>query len=490
MEHLTKECHLNEVISTIKFQTQSGKSAMASFFEILPKFRSIVYRRTNTITDMKPLTQKPEIKALWADVKQSETTLQPYLNIKNDLTEQAEGEIYFTNVHLKFLNSVPLVLTLLLFLKVWIAPIMGLLMPIMVFIAPYIIIKFIMGMQIPWEVYTTILMDMALGIKKGERIGLKQISQIIYFLTSFGQGMVQPVLTSIQTHKSDVKMKAIGQNVIKYIEATKTLYSKLLPSSILKLPPVVETSDPRIAYWWFRENQTLFQAYMRAVGCMDVYMSLASDDRWTPVSWSLDNELKLDGLADLCITKNPIKSNLQLTNHSLLTGPNRGGKSSSLRAILQQVLFARVFGITSCEQASIPWYDWIHSRIRSLDTPGEASLFEEDVKSAASVVAKSQNGTLGLVIIDELFHSTNPPDALFCARTFLDKFWKSNTVTSIISTHSFELLNTCPSSISLLCCPASETVDGNIKYSYRLERGTCTLSSVREVLREAGFDVA
>jgi hypothetical protein len=489
MEYLTNECHLSNVIVTIPLETASGKESMKSFFEILPKFRSIVYRRTNTILDMKPFTTDTEIKKNWQTVKMCETQLEPYLSSKNELAEQAESEIYFTNKHLTFLNSVPFVLTILLFMKIWVAPIMGLLMPIMVFIAPYIIIKFIMGMQIPWEVYTTIIMDMTLGIKKGQTIGLKQLSQILYFLTSFGQGMVQPVLTSIQTSKSDVKMKEIGQNVIAYIQSTSYLYKRLLPTAKTTIPPLTTTTDPRIAYWWFRENQTLFKCWMRQVGCMDVYWSLACDSRWTPVSWSQNGELILNGLADLCISQTPVYSDLNITSHSLLTGPNRGGKSSSLRAILQQVLFARVFGITSCKDATIPWYDWIHSRIRSLDVPGQASLFEEDVKSAAKVLARSKTNTLGLVIIDELFHSTNPPDALFCAKTFLEQFWKSPSVTSIISTHSFELLNTVPKSVSLLCCPATQT-ETSIKYSYRLEPGVCTLSSVREVLTEAGFSVA
>jgi DNA mismatch repair ATPase MutS len=225
---------------------------------------------------------------------------------------------------------------------------------------------------------------------------------------------------------------------------------------------------------------------MQQVGCMDVYWSLAKQGTWKPVSWSKDL-LHLKGLADLSISE-PVYSSLELNGHSLLTGPNRGGKSSSLRAVLQQVLFARVFGITSClESATLPWYTWIHSRIRSLDTPGEYSLFEEDVRSSAKVLAMAETTPHGLVLIDELFHSTNPPDALLCATTFLTKFWPTKHTTSIISTHSFELLKDVPNhDVKLLCCPATEQ-DSTIHYTYKLEEGVCKVSSVREVLREAGL---
>ena len=486
MNHLIQESNLDKILLNFQFETSSGLTASKAFFSELPKFKTIVAKRTATIEDMKPKAHDKEIHALWATLAIKEKELLPYIGTATDLTEQVEGEVYFTNPHLKCLNMIPFVVSILIFLKVWIAPILGLLMPIMVLIVPYIMIKYIMCMPIPWDIYCGIMLEMVVGIKKGETITLKQVSQIVYFVVSFGQGMIQPILTSIQTRKTDSKLRHIGNNLIQYIEISKELYARLMTSSLITPPPLLESTDPRIAYWWFRENQLLFKSWMQQVGCMDVYWSLAKQGTWKPVSLSKDL-LHLKGLADLSISE-PVYSSLELNGHSLLTGPNRGGKSSSLRAVLQQVLFARVFGITSClESATLPWYTWIHSRIRSLDTPGEYSLFEEDVRSSAKVLAMAETTPHGLVLIDELFHSTNPPDALLCATTFLTKFWPTKHTTSIISTHSFELLKDVPNhDVKLLCCPATEQ-DSTIHYTYKLEEGVCKVSSVREVLREAGL---
>lgn len=487
MNHLMKESNLEQVLQELQFETSAGVSATKAFFSDLPKYKTIVAKRTATIEDMKSKTQDKTIHDLWKNLSDAEKALIPYMETATDLTEQAEGEVFFTSPHLKSLNMIPFVVSILIVLKVWIAPIMGLLMPIMVFIVPYIMVKYIMCLPMPWDMYCGIMLEMVLGIKKGDPITLKQVSQILYFVVSFGQGMIQPILTSLQTRKSDEKMKKIGHTVIRYIQLSKQLYTELMSSSIIKIPSLLDTSDHRIAYWWFRENQLLFKAWRQQVGCMDVFWSLAKQEIWKPVTWSIDDSLYIEGLADLSIPESAVvRSNIVLKGHSLLTGPNRGGKSSSLRAILQQVLFARVFGITSCESATLPWYTWIHSRIRSLDTPGEYSLFEEDVRSSAKILATAQENPSGLVLIDELFHSTNPPDALLCARTFLTKFWPIEGTTSIISTHSFELLDNIPSHVKLLCCPATE--DGSeIKYTYKLQEGVCRVSSVREVLRESGL---
>jgi len=486
MNHLLEESQLNQVFDKMKFQTSAGCTAISSFFEILPKTKNIVTRRTNTILSVKKSVNN-QTDSLWKKAKAAEELLEPYIDNKTDLIGQAESQLFFTGEHTKILNTVPYLITILLILKIWVAPIMGVMMPFMFFIAPYIIVKLVMKIPIPWEVYISIMKEMVLGVKGDQPIGLKQLSQGLYLVTSFGQGLIQPILTAQQTYKTDLKIKEIGTAINEYIGTTAEIFTRLYQKDTLqKLPPLPLDLSARDAYWWFKDNHLLFKSWRHQVGCMDVYYTLAKDSAWRPVEWSSVAEFQFEGLADLCI-KEPIKSDIVYNRHNLMTGPNRGGKSSFLRAVLQQVLFSRVLGITNCERASLPWVHWIHSRIRSLDKPGEASLFEEDVKSCAGILKRVDVAEHGLVLIDELFHSTNPPDALFCAQTFLGDFWKCESATSIISTHSFELLNDLPEHVKTLCCPASEVDDGQIKYSYKVEHGVCKLSSVREVLKEAGF---
>jgi DNA mismatch repair ATPase MutS len=230
--------------------------------------------------------------------------------------------------------------------------------------------------------------------------------------------------------------------------------------------------------------------FWKIVGQVSVYTQLARDPSWIPVKWSDSIQtLSIEPFSDLAIQKEKaIKSSLVLKGHSLLTGPNRGGKSSNLRAILQQVLLGQTTGFTYLANGSWKPFSTIFTRLKSQDTAGKESLFEMEVRFASQIIntVKKQKKHV-LVLIDEIFHSTNPPDAETSAKLFLEILWKYPHVKSIISTHIFSLCEG-KHPIQTFYCDAEEDDDGKLKYFYKLtEGGVCKISSVREVLIESGL---
>jgi len=99
------------------------------------------------------------------------------------------------------------------------------------------------------------------------------------------------------------------------------------------------------------------------------------------------------------------------------------------------------------------------------------------------------NGTRGWVIIDELFHTTNPPDAATASQIFLRQLWSSSLVTSIVSTHLFSHAEEAPSNVQRLCVDSEVEGTGQIQYKYKVIQGINTMSSVRELLVESGVVV-
>lgn len=168
----------------------------------------------------------------------------------------------------------------------------------------------------------------------------------------------------------------------------------------------------------------------------------------------------------------------------MLTGPNRGGKSTALRAVGRSVFLAHCFGCAVGSAATMTPLRWMQTSLRLQDIPGQQSLFEREVSSASLALRRLGTGR-GLLLIDELFHSTNPPDAEIASREFLGRLWTSRSTLSVISTHVFSLVEEAPAEVQKLCCPATEAGDGCIKYKYGLARGICRVSSVREILMEA-----
>ena len=400
----------------------------------------------------------------------------------------ADGQIFFQD-DMKPFNMVPFLLTIIVFCKVWIFPVLGLMTPALLFISPYIILQTVFGMNISWELYIQMMKQLMFGIQENEQWSLKHGLQLLWTAIGLGQGIVQPFLTSYHTAKVDLAVVQQGNALITIHSVLKEVYEKLNKMSILKNCPLILPeipSDVREAVAWMKDEPLGMKIIWKILGRVTLITTLARDKAWNIVEFN-NGPLVLTELSDLAI-KNPVYSNLTLRGHSLLTGPNRGGKSSSLRSILQQVLLGQTFGVTKgCIGSWKPFYK-VMTRLKSRDTSGKESLFEMEVRNASRMIHSLRTNTSeSLILIDELFHSTNPPDAEISARIFLDQLWVLPNVKSIISTHIFSLCDSPPKNIDTYCCSATINDDESIEYTYTLRKGVCRVSSVKEVLQEAGL---
>jgi len=115
-------------------------------------------------------------------------------------------------------------------------------------------------------------------------------------------------------------------------------------------------------------------------------------------------------------------------------------------------------------------------------------MFETEVWFASNLLRYNTENQVGLVLYDELFHSTNPPDGIRTAEIFLRQLWKKAGIISIVSTHVFELVENAPPEVQRLCCSAAELPSGDIQYSYSVEEGICKISSVKDIWKRFQLD--
>lgn len=420
-------------------------------------------------------------------LKESEKILK---NVPKTETETAaEGQIFFQGNDYKLFNSIPYLITMIVFLKIWIFPVLGLMTPILLFITPYILLQTMFGFNITWDMYIIMMKQLVFGIQGNEPWSLKHGAQLLWTVVSLGQGIVQPFFTSHHTAKLDAAIIQRGEALLNIHAALQKIHSicksmNIMSDCPLQIPDI--PSEIREAVAWMNDEPLGMKILWTLLGRYTILITLAHDDTWKPVEWTT-NTLQLTELCDLAIQE-PITSDVDIKGHCLLTGPNRGGKSSALRAILQQVILGQTFGFTRYATGSWNPFYKIHSRLKSRDTSGKESLFEMEVRNASRMIHSVKSVQLpALILIDELFHSTNPPDAETSAKVFLNQLWKLEHAKSIISTHIFSLCESPPRGIYTLCCPAFENKDGSIDYTYMIQDGVCCVSSVNEVLREAGL---
>jgi DNA mismatch repair ATPase MutS len=175
--------------------------------------------------------------------------------------------------------------------------------------------------------------------------------------------------------------------------------------------------------------------------------------------------------------------------HALLTGPNRGGKSTLLKSVGYAVLMGQTVGVVFARRASMPLYDSIITALTPSDVVGKLSLFEAEIEFAKTVLDRLDKGRTFLMM-DEIFHGTNAHDGVEAAQVFLDRIYKAPALTSIVSTHYMDLPEKYRTSgVQTLCMEASVDPEDSdrLVYTYRLTKGINRFSSVREILRERGL---
>jgi DNA mismatch repair ATPase MutS len=217
------------------------------------------------------------------------------------------------------------------------------------------------------------------------------------------------------------------------------------------------------------------------VGKVDVYTSIASlkticFPRWTTDTTEFTNIYHP-------MLKNPILNTVSLQPHAILTGPNRGGKSTICKAIGLSIVCAQSWGFAFASKASLTPFARIETALSPADTIGRLSLFETEIEFAKTVVEAAERPLF--VMMDEIFHSTNAHDGVEASRVFLNRLYKLPNTVSLISTH-YRVLAEEYKTVQSLQVEAIPT-DNGLKYTYQVIPGISTKSSVMEILQERGL---
>jgi MutS domain V len=442
----------------------------------------------------------------FARAAEIETELIPFFqdsgDDKNSLENDAIAQLSFEGDIFKPLNNIPWMICVIAMFKVWFVPAMTLITPILAWILPYILLRFVYALPINQQEYVNILQGMwagnmipgAIDAPAPDLLSPRSIFQFILFAFSFTQSMIQPIQTAMHLHKTDGVIVGIGKKLVELRDIVRTFRAES-HSLDVKLTDTLEEiadSDYRRAFFLIKEQPERIRMAFRDLAGLEVLWRISKNPIMQPVAFKRD-VLVINDMVDISL-EDAVASSIELTTtrqrHAIITGPNGGGKSSFLRAVLQSVVLGHSYGVAPAKMAHMPRFLWIASGLQLRDTPGLYSLFETEVKFAADSIRSARQAGPGLVLFDELFHSTNPPDGVRSAELFLKKLWAPEcNAFSIVSTHVFPLVEAAPANVQAICCPASESFDGTIRFSYEVRPGICSVSSVRTVWDKYGLRV-
>jgi len=438
---------------------------------------------------------------LFQEVAQIEKQLNALVQNESKLEKESYNELLFMKPILQPLNFIPFLLPIWAVIRVYLLPGLSLLFPILILIAPYLILSFVFHIPITFTNYMNLLHSMISGNVQAvmdPQAAQKLQTSIspVAFLKQFGvilatciQGIVQPYWSYKHLNSIDDIIKENGRLVIRCKEIYMTLKELLQKHGFTMFAcPLPEFSNERDAVARIILESSYFKMTLKYIGALEVVMSMANQEEIHPVRWvkSTKPTCIMKDTYDFQVDKKKRKTitvSFHHKSHALLTGPNKGGKSTVLRAMACSALLAHTYGCAFGKATMTPFRK-LFVCLKPDDLPGSKSRFEREIEFTANTLTYKEPI---LVLIDELYHSTNPPDALRSCQIYTNQLWKKPNVVSVISTHLFELVEKSNTSIQRLCVPAKLDKEGTVQFMHVLRQGICKISSVDLLLKSNGL---
>jgi hypothetical protein len=489
-----RDIDLDSIMTALPTYTTVGASALRARLESPLANASELQARQEQIRHIKGIDAS-RIKALRTILKETEADTQ---SVANATTDKRHAE-YYTQIlwdptsTFAFLNRQGWLSELIVFFRTIFLPGVSIVLPLFILAAPIVFYNVISKEPLTLKSYFNLLqtslkkaMPSVLGKPRFEGTGGalefgEQFAHVGVSMAMLGASIWNQVSAALSLRAIVADMRRRADAVIAFSAAATELGTLF---GIAVTP--VTTTDQLGLFGETWNSAAAVRTLMAQAGELDMLAAVASAKRicFPEYTDSLAiKDLYHPGIAPSKRVYNSISMGGPKKTHVLLTGPNRGGKSTLLKSLGSAVLMAHTVGVVFGRRATVPVFDNIISALSPQDSVGKMSLFEAEIEFAKEV--RRLKGSTFLMM-DEIFHGTNAHDGVEASQVFLDELYET-PVYSVVSTHYMDLPKRYgDTKVQNLCMEASQGPD-SLVYTYRLTEGINKFSSVREILRERGL---
>ena len=490
---------------------------------------------SNPTTSISTLMKRQEtIKTMESDIQNLNKALASVANMENDILWIFENReenvkalydiVYFKMWFLKRLNGVDSALTTRNIYRIILSPVIGVLSPLFYFIVPYVVIRYrFRNFPLSFKSYLKVLLESSslMFQMKGISGNLKYCSYLFSMIFYF-----QGVFNSVEIAKTLYKISDFiiqkTSHIIQFVNEANFIVSKwFVPDSDdvffgvhlqkfenVKVPPV---SNSKL--WIFKNFGKYLKVFHRIekndmskllsrIYVIDSIATIINAVQKNGFCYPRYSQYKsptlmTNNIRHPCIV-NAVGNDIFIGNEKysrnvILTGPNAGGKSTFVKSIIINVVLCQTVAVSCSDACTMTPFKFINSQINIPDCKGKESLFQAEMnrcKMNFDRIKKLGKTEYALVIMDEIFNSTNPVEGISGAYAVASKLTQNTSVTMIFTTHFTYLTRLAKKTGAFtnyrMNVEATET--GTYVFPYKLSKGISRQYIALELLEMNGFD--
>lgn len=183
--------------------------------------------------------------------------------------------------------------------------------------------------------------------------------------------------------------------------------------------------------------------------------------------------------------KSPVTNSFCLDDNCIITGSNASGKSTFLKTIGVNIVFARAFNTCFSDAFLYYSFELVSSIHMKDDMLSGDSYYVKEIKVLKRIVDVAKSGDY-LILIDEILRGTNERERVLIAKAIIRYLFNTESMT-MLTTHDLAIVNDFIDTCKLQCF--NDTVKENeIVYDYKIHDGICTVGNAISLLSIIDFN--
>ncbi len=439
--------------------------------------------------------------------------------------------VYFRFWFTKKLNKIPSAVTSLNLYKLFLSPAIGILSPIIYFIIPFLAIRYKLGIHIDFLSYVKFLfnsmingdiMSTLLGFNTSMSTKVFRWASFALSLLFYFQGMINSVEVSRMIHKISKFLTQKTNNIILGLTAASKIVSAIWSDDMTqhicslkmfdisaeqellnKMPAAKSYSvfgnfGSRLTFLKNIDKQAVTSLMSRfylsnfCIGCVNLLKNHKSVSLCEYVASDVPKVIS-NNIWHFCLDEQKVvKNDLNIEGKNVvLTGPNAGGKSTFIKALISNILLGQTIGICFADSCKLSPFETIHTQINVPDVKGKESLFEAEMYRCKETLGLCKSPGTKLIVMDEIFSSTNPVEGISGAYAVAKKISQDQGAMLLFTTHFVyltKLAKKVPDRFINYKMNVTRNENGDIEFPYKLESGISKQFVALELLKKNGYD--